>query len=123
MSGRKGYDHEYGGPYKDFNRVTGEMLLWGLGDSAKAWWQMEQAIVGGLQMYNLTHEDWYLQMADETINFFMQYFVDHQYGEVYENRKRRGGLAWNEAKGNSGKLDIIQLKLDITLIFMENFYS
>jgi hypothetical protein len=99
----KGYDHEYGGPYKDFNRVTGEMLLWGLGDSAKAWWQMEQAIVGGLQMYNLTKENWYLQMADETINFYMRYFVDHQNGEVYENRKRRGGLAWNEAKGSSGK--------------------
>ncbi len=100
---QNGYDHEYGGPYKDFNRLTGEMLLWGLGDSAKAWWQMEQAIVAGLQMYNLTHEDWYLQMADETINFFMQFFVDHQYGEVYENRKRRGGLAWNDAKGSSGK--------------------
>lgn len=100
---QNGYDHDYGGPYKDFNRITGEMLLWGLQDSAKAWWQMEQAIVAGLQMYNLTHEDWYLQMADETINFFMQFFVDHQYGEIYENRKRRGGLAWNDAKGNSGK--------------------
>ncbi len=100
---QNGYDHEYGGPYKDFDRVTGEMLLWGLGDSAKAWWQMEQAIVAGLQMYNQTGEDWYLQMADETINFFMQHFVDHQNGEVYENRKRRGGLAWNEAKGGSGK--------------------
>jgi mannose/cellobiose epimerase-like protein (N-acyl-D-glucosamine 2-epimerase family) len=100
---QNGYDHEYGGPYKDFDRITGEMLLWGLGDSAKAWWQMEQAIVAGLQMYNQSGEGWYLQMADETINFFMQYFVDHQNGEVYENRKRRGGLAWNEAKGGSGK--------------------
>jgi len=100
---QNGYDHEYGGPYKDFNRVTGEMQLWGLGDSAKAWWQMEQAIVGGLEMYNLTHEDWYLQMADETINFFMQFFVDNDNGEIYENRKRRGGFAWNEAKGSSGK--------------------
>jgi len=42
-------------------------------------------------------------MADETISFFMRFFVDHQYGEVYENRKRRGGIAWNEAKGSSGK--------------------
>ncbi|MCW9065452.1 MAG: AGE family epimerase/isomerase, partial [Ignavibacteriaceae bacterium] len=100
---QNGFDREFGGPYKDFNRVTGEMQLWGLGDSAKAWWQMEQAIVAGLQMYNLTGEDWYLQMADETINFFMQFFVDHQYGENYENRKRRGGYAWNEAKGSSGK--------------------
>jgi mannose/cellobiose epimerase-like protein (N-acyl-D-glucosamine 2-epimerase family) len=96
---QNGYDHDYGGPYKDFDRITGEMLLYGLQDSAKAWWQMEQAIVAGLEMYNLTNEDWYLQMADETINFFMQFFVDHQYGEIYENRKRRGGYAWNEATG------------------------
>jgi mannose/cellobiose epimerase-like protein (N-acyl-D-glucosamine 2-epimerase family) len=100
---QKGYDHVYGGPYKDFNRTNGQMLLWGLGDSAKAWWQMEQAIVAGLQMYDLTGESWYLQMADETISFFMNYFVDHQYGEVYADRKRRGGFAWNEAKGNSSK--------------------
>jgi mannose/cellobiose epimerase-like protein (N-acyl-D-glucosamine 2-epimerase family) len=100
---QKGYDHDYGGPYKDYNRITGEMLLWGLQDSTKAWWQMEQAIVAGLQMYNLTREDWYLQMADETIKFYMQYFVDHVYGEVYADRTRYGGFAWNEAKGNSGK--------------------
>ena len=98
-----GYDHEYGGPYKDFNRITGEMLLWGLQDSAKAWWQMEQAIVAGLQMYDITKDSWYLQMADETINFFMNYFVDHEYGEIYADRTRYGGFAWNEAKANSGK--------------------
>jgi mannose/cellobiose epimerase-like protein (N-acyl-D-glucosamine 2-epimerase family) len=98
-----GYDHALGGPYKDFNRTTGEMLLWGLPDTAKAWWQMEQAIVAGLEMYNLTGQTWYLQMADETINFFMSYFVDHQYGEIFSDRTRYGGFAWNEAKGNSGK--------------------
>jgi len=98
-----GYDHEFGGPYKDYNRITGEMLLWGLQDSAKAWWQMEQAIVAGLQMYDITKESWYLQMADETINFFMNYFVDHEYGEIYADRTRYGGFAWNEAKANSGK--------------------
>jgi len=98
-----GYDHEYGGPYKDFNRVTGEMLMWGLPDTAKAWWQMEQAITAGLQMYDITKESWYLQMADETINFYMNYFVDHIYGEVYADRTRYGGLAWNEEKGGDGK--------------------
>ena len=100
---QNGYDHDFGGPYKDFDRTTGQMLLWGLQDSTKAWWQMEQAIVAGLQMYNLTNQDWYLQMADETINFYMQYFVDHQNGEVYADRTRYGGFAWNEAKGSSGK--------------------
>ena len=101
---QNGYDHEFGGPYKDFNRVTGEMLLLGgLQDTTKAWWQMEQAIVAGFEMYDITRESWYLQMADETIKFFMKYFVDHQYGEIYSDRTRYGGFAWNEAKGNSGK--------------------
>jgi mannose/cellobiose epimerase-like protein (N-acyl-D-glucosamine 2-epimerase family) len=98
-----GYDHEFGGPYKDYNRVTGEMLLWGLQDSAKAWWQMEQAITAGLQMYDITKDSWYLQMADETLNFFMNYFVDHVYGEVYADRTRYGGIAWNEEKGSGSK--------------------
>ena len=54
-----------------YNRESGEMLLWGLGQPAKAWWQMEQAIVAGLQLYDSTEESWYLQMADETLNFYM----------------------------------------------------
>jgi mannose/cellobiose epimerase-like protein (N-acyl-D-glucosamine 2-epimerase family) len=99
----KGYDHDFGGPYKDFNRVTGQMLLWDLQDSTKAWWQMEQSIVAGLELYEITGDSKYLQMADETTNFYMQYFVDHINGEVYADRTRYGGFAWNEAKGNSGK--------------------
>jgi mannose/cellobiose epimerase-like protein (N-acyl-D-glucosamine 2-epimerase family) len=98
-----GYDHEYGGPYKDFDRVTGEMIMYGLPDTAKAWWQMEQAITAGLQMYDITKETLYLQMTDETINFYMNYFVDHVYGEVYADRTRYGGIAWNEEKGSDWK--------------------
>lgn len=100
---QNGYDHDYGGPYKDYDRVTGQMLLWGLGEPAKAWWQMEQAIVAGLELYDITQESWYLQMADETISFYTRYFVDHENGEVYADRTRTGGFAWNEAKGSSGK--------------------
>jgi mannose/cellobiose epimerase-like protein (N-acyl-D-glucosamine 2-epimerase family) len=98
-----GYDHEYWGPYKDFSRVTGQMIMWGLPDTAKAWWQMEQAITAGLQMYDITKESWYLQMADETISFYMNYFVDHVYGEVYADRTRYGAFAWNEEKGGDWK--------------------
>jgi mannose/cellobiose epimerase-like protein (N-acyl-D-glucosamine 2-epimerase family) len=43
-----GYDHEFGGPYKDYDRVTGEMQLWGLADTTKAWWPMQQAVMAGL---------------------------------------------------------------------------
>jgi mannose/cellobiose epimerase-like protein (N-acyl-D-glucosamine 2-epimerase family) len=98
-----GYDHDYGGPYKDYNRITGEMLLWGLQDSTKAWWQMEQAITAGLQMYDITKESWYLQMADETLVFYMNHFVDPIYGDVYADRTRYGGIARTEEKGSDWK--------------------
>jgi len=99
----KGYDHVYGGPYKDYDRVTGTMLLYGQIDSAKAWWQMEQAVTGGMMLYDITQDEKYLQMADESLDFFMTNFVDHTYGEVYENQKRRGGYIWNDAKAGGGK--------------------
>ena len=99
----KGYDHKFGGPYKDYNRITGLMEMWGNPDTAKAWWQMEQAVVAGLQLYNLTQNDDYLKVADETLDFFMKYFVDHVYGEVYENRTRQGKATWGEHKGNGAK--------------------
>jgi mannose/cellobiose epimerase-like protein (N-acyl-D-glucosamine 2-epimerase family) len=100
----KGYDHAFGGPYKDYDRVTGQMLFYGQ-DTAKAWWQMEQAVTGGLMLYNLTGKSEYLVMADRSLDFFMAYFVDHQYGEVYADRFRNGGPidAWGTTKGNEGK--------------------
>jgi len=104
---QKGYDRQNGGPYKDYNRVTGEMLMWGQKDTAKAWWQMEQAITAGLLLDYCGHYSYasipVLQMADETLEFFMKYFVDHVYGEVYENRTKYGAQIWDTNKGSSGK--------------------
>ncbi len=101
----KGYDHQNGGPYKDYHRITGQMLMYGISDTAKAWWQMEQAVTAGLMMYQLTGKEKYLKMADETLDFFMKYFVDHLYGEVYENTNKYGGMIvqWGTTKGGSGK--------------------
>jgi len=107
----KGYDFEFGGPYKDYDRITGEMLMWSNPDTVKAWWQMEQAIVAGLQMYNITGDNMYLEMADETTNFFMNHFVDHVYGEVYENRTRSGEETWGEHKGNGFKAGYHSIEL------------
>ncbi len=101
----KGYDNQNGGPYKDYNRTTGEMLMWGITDTAKAWWQMEQAVTSGLMLYQLTGKEKYLKMADETLDFFMKYFVDHVYGDVFENTNKYGGMiaAWGTTKGGTGK--------------------
>jgi mannose/cellobiose epimerase-like protein (N-acyl-D-glucosamine 2-epimerase family) len=99
----KGYDHALGGPYKDYDRVNGSMFMYGQADTAKAWWQMEQAVTDGLMLYEITGKDKYLQMADETLNFFMTYFVDHVYGEVYSDRTRSGGQIWGDQKGDGSK--------------------
>jgi mannose/cellobiose epimerase-like protein (N-acyl-D-glucosamine 2-epimerase family) len=99
----KGYDTQNGGPYKDYTRTTGQMLMWGQNDTAKAWWQMEQAVTAGLLLYDITGNQKYLKMADETLDFFMTYFVDHTYGEVYENRTKYGAQIWDTNKGSSGK--------------------
>ncbi|PIP77734.1 MAG: hypothetical protein COW85_07450 [Ignavibacteria bacterium CG22_combo_CG10-13_8_21_14_all_37_15] len=50
-------------------------------------------------------------MADETLDFFMKYFVDHTYGEVYENRTRRGVQTWGEGKGNPNKAGYHSIEL------------
>ena len=97
------YDHEFGGPYKDYDRISGQMFMYGQADTAKAWWQMEQAITAGFMLYDITGDPVYLQMADESTDFFMNYFVDHTYSEVYSDRTRRGGQIWGAEKGNSGK--------------------
>jgi hypothetical protein len=117
-----GYDHELGGPYKDFNRVTGEMLMWGQVDTAKAWWQMEQAVTAGLIMYSITGESQYLQMADETLSFFMTYFVDHEYGEVYSDRTRYGAQIWGDEKGNSSKAGYHSIELGYYTYLYGNFF-
>jgi len=106
-----GYDHEFGGPYKDYNRVTGQMLMWGNPDTCKAWWQLEQAVTAGLMLYDITGDSIYLQMADESLDFFMKYFVDHTFSEVYADRTRYGSLAWNENKGSNGKAGYHSIEL------------
>jgi hypothetical protein len=79
------------------------MLMWGQKDTAKAWWQMEQAVTAGLVLHHITGKPRYLEMADGTLNFFMTYFVDRTYGEVYENRTKYGAQIWDLNKGSSGK--------------------
>jgi hypothetical protein len=68
---------------------------------------MEQAVMAGLELYRHTGEAQYLEMADETMAFFMRHFVDHTYSEVYSDRTRRGGeiTPWCGAPGGCHKGD------------------
>jgi hypothetical protein len=107
----KGYDHELGGPYKDYDRLTGEMFMYGQADTAKAWWQMEQAVLAGLMLHDITGRSEYLRMADETLAFFMAHFVDHEYGDVYNDRTRKGGQMWGLEKGSHFKAGYHSIEL------------
>ncbi len=118
----KGYDHQYGGPYKDYNRLTGQMLMWGNPDTAKAWWQMEQGITCGLMLFDITKDEKYLQMADETLDFVMKYFVDHQYGELYQDRTRRGAQTWGTDKGNENKASYHSIELGYYVYLYGNLF-
>jgi mannose/cellobiose epimerase-like protein (N-acyl-D-glucosamine 2-epimerase family) len=123
---QRGYDSQFGGPYKDFDRTTGSMLMWGISDTAKAWWQMEQAVTAGLSLYEITRDDSYLKVADETLDFYMNYFVDHTYGEVYENRARNGAYitSWGDNKGGSGKAGYHSIELGYyTYLYGSLFYK
>lgn len=117
-----GYDHDFGGPYKDYDRVTGQILLWGIPDTTKASWQMEQAITAGLMLYDITDDPLYLQMADESLDFFMKYFVDHVNGEVYADRTRYGGFAWNENKGGDWKAGYHSIELGYYVYLYGNLF-
>ncbi|MGE5457396.1 MAG: T9SS type A sorting domain-containing protein, partial [Methanococcaceae archaeon] len=64
----------------------------------------------------------YLQVTDETISFFMNNFVDHVNGEIYENRLRRGGIAWNEDKGNPNKAGYHSIETAYYTYLYGNFF-
>ncbi len=119
-----GYDHDNGGPYKDFDRKTGNMMMWGISDTAKAWWQMEQAVTAGLINYSITNDPFYLQIADETTDFFMKYFVDHENGEVYADRDKYGNKIeqWGETKGNDWKAGYHSIELGYYLYLYGNLF-
>lgn len=119
---QRAYDHEYGAPYKDFDRVTGQMIMYGSQDTGKAWWQIEQAITGGLMLYEITGRQQYLQMADESADFYMRHFVDRQHGEVYADRTRRGGFLFNDTKGHTWKAAYHSTELGYYLYLYGNLF-
>jgi len=107
---QRGYDHEFGGPYKDYDRTTGVMQLYGLPDSTKAWWQMQQAVMAGL---HLAAEPGFRDMASATLDFFMAHFQDPAHGEVFADRTRRGdGIPqWGDHKGDAFKAGYHSMEL------------
>ena len=74
---RYGFDKEHGGVYR-YGPATEPAT-----NRDMEWWQQCEALVGLLNAYQLTGDPKYWQAFDLEARFFMDRFVDNQFGEVY----------------------------------------
>lgn len=94
----KAYDHAYGGPFVQYNWQTGEIT------EGKDYWMLEQAVNAGLlNQYLATSQadrDLYLQMADESLDFYVKHLVDHELGGHWFRTNNDGSVVTDATKGN-----------------------
>lgn len=112
----KGYDSQYGGCYSNYNGVTGAKY-----GTDKEWWQLEQAFTSGIMNYYISGNEDYLQMADETLKFYMEHFVDNTNGEVYTSTSRTGGVA-NDRKASYWKAGYHSIEFGYYVYLYGNLY-
>ncbi len=96
-----GYDHVYGGPYLSYDWSTGEV------EKGKDYWMIEQAITCGLINYYIAQSDSMrddcLEMADESLDFYMNFLWDKTNGSTYSNTDTTGYVVTNATKGDVWK--------------------
>lgn len=85
-----GYDYNNGGLYANYNWGTGIV------EQTKNHWMLEQGITGGLINYFLATDpvdrELNLGMADQCLGFYMEHFIDEEYGECYMATNALGGV-------------------------------
>lgn len=92
------WDHVNGGPFFEINVSTGL-----LSNDSKEYWTLEQGFTGPMINYYITKNPIYLQMADESISFFMNHNIDNTYGETYGYLDPTGSVVRNDTKGDDFK--------------------
>lgn len=94
------WDHVNGGPFNGINTGTGNFT--GSGDN-KDYWTLEQGFTGPMINYYITKNPIYLQMADESISFYMSHFIDPTYGETFQELDPTGTIVRKDVKGDDFK--------------------
>ncbi len=112
----KGYDHTNGGCYSNYNGLNHTRH-----NSNKEWWQLEQAFTSGIVNYYITSNEDALQMADETLDFYMSNFVDREYGEVYTSTSSTGKNP-NTTKASYWKAGYHSIELGYYVYLYGNLY-
>jgi len=83
------YDYYYGAPYSAYDWSDGS-----INTTYKLFWETEQAYTSGIMNYYVSNDEddknRFIEVADGSIDFFMNNFVDTEYGEVYMMTDRQG---------------------------------
>jgi mannose/cellobiose epimerase-like protein (N-acyl-D-glucosamine 2-epimerase family) len=94
----KAYDHVHGGPFLQYDWQTGAIT------EGKDYWMLEQAVVAGLvNRYIADSEadrDLYLEMADESLAFYVDHLVDPDLGGHWFRTNNDGSVITDPTKGN-----------------------
>jgi cellobiose epimerase len=72
-------------------------------DSDKHWWPQAEAVVGFLNAFELTGNEYFLRAAKHSWEFIDKYIVDHQRGEWYGKVSRTGLPAEDKEKAGPWK--------------------
>ena len=95
-----GYDAVHGGPFHEVDWATGQVT-----SRDKVYWVLEQGVTAGLLAHHHAAEGdtSALQMADESLDFYMTHLVDPAHGETWSQTSEDGSLVTVEAKGDAFK--------------------
>jgi mannose/cellobiose epimerase-like protein (N-acyl-D-glucosamine 2-epimerase family) len=96
---RTAWDDDHGGPYYVGDSRRGQLTGY-----SKNYWTLEQAITGGLLNYRITGNPLYLEMADESADFFVRHLIDREYGDVYDATDPTGTVVPSTQKGDYWKV-------------------
>ncbi|MDR1682318.1 MAG: AGE family epimerase/isomerase [Candidatus Symbiothrix sp.] len=114
------WDHTYGGPFNEIDILTGE---WGSSNgNLKDYWTVEQGFTGPMINYYITKDDVYLQMADEALYFFMNHFIDTEYGEIFYYLDASGSVVKRGIKGDDYKASYHSIELGYYAYLYSNLY-
>jgi mannose/cellobiose epimerase-like protein (N-acyl-D-glucosamine 2-epimerase family) len=69
-------------------------------EKRKDYWTVEQGFTGSMINYYITQNKTYLEMADRSLDFFMNHFVDEEYGGTFWTLEADGTLL-NDQKGDN----------------------
>ena len=111
-----GYDHINGGCFTNYNGLNGTRY-----NNSKEWWQLEQSFTSSIMNYYISHDERFLRMADETIEFYMNNMVDHNYGEVFTSTNSDGTVD-NDTKASYWKAGYHSIELGYFVYLYTNLY-